>query len=397
MKRYLDALKKFMDYQASGGILLLVTTILAIIFANSTYSTIYHHFLEFPLGIQIGNLIGKHSLEHFVNDGLMAIFFLLVSLEVKREVIEGQLSTRDQQILPVLAAVGGVVIPALIYVFINSGNIVNGVSTVHGWAIPSATDIAFALGIISLFGKRVPISLKVFLTALAIIDDLGAILIIAIFYNNDLQVTNLLWALLTTLVLFYMNANKVTNKAPYLLFGFLLWVFILNSGIHATIAGVLLGLSIPMQGPRKTSPLKSLEHKLEPWCAFFILPLFAFCNAGINLEGVSIMQIFSNPLSLGITAGLFLGKQLGVFFTIFFLVKLGVAKMPENSCWRQVYGMSLLTGIGFTMSIFIGNLAFDPALGLQNDVRVGILMGSLLSAVFGFLVLHLCCPKKKAQ
>jgi len=399
IRYFQDALLKFMSYQASGGILLLVMAVLAIIFANSNLYDFYHHLLETPVGFMAGHFSIELSFEHFVNDGLMAVFFLLVTLEIKREVIEGQLSTRDQQVLPVIGAIGGVAIPALIYVFFNMGYEVNGESAVRGWAIPSATDIAFALGIISLLGSKAPVSLKAFLTALAIIDDLIAILIIAFFYSSDLNVNNLLWAFIIFVGMFWMNKSHITRRGPYIALGIILWVLILESGVHATIAGVLIGVTIPLRAKdvNHDSPLKSLEHALEPWTAFLILPIFAFCNAGISFESLTLASIFENPISLGILAGLFIGKQLGVFSIIYLLIKSGVASMPDRSNWMQIYGVSVLTGIGFTMSIFIGNLAFPPEFQITDEVRAGILAGSVLSSVLGYIILYMACkdaPKK---
>lgn len=390
IKYFQDALQKFMQYQASGGILLLIMTILALIFANSNLYSFYHHFLEAPITLTISNYIIALNVEKFVNDGLMAIFFLLVTLEIKREMLEGQLSSRDQQILPVIAAIGGVVVPALIYVFFNIDYLVAGESSVRGWAIPSATDIAFALGVASLLGKRVPTSLKAFLTALAIIDDLIAILIIAFFYNTELAVNNLLWVAIIFIIMLWMNSRNITRKAIYLFLGVILWALILESGVHATIAGVLIALTIPLKvkDGNNNSPLKVLEHALAPWCAFLILPVFAFCNAGISFANLSFASLISNPVSLGILAGLFIGKQFGVFTIVYLLIKSGLAKMPQGANWAQIYGVATLTGIGFTMSIFIGNLAFPPEYQITNEVRAGILAGSLLSSILGYAILH---------
>ena len=390
IKYFQDALQKFMQYQASGGILLLIMTILALIFANSDLYNFYHHFLEAPITLTISNYIIALNVEKFVNDGLMAIFFLLVTLEIKREMLEGQLSSRDQQILPVIGAIGGVVVPALIYVFFNIDYLVAGESSVRGWAIPSATDIAFALGVASLLGKRVPTSLKAFLTALAIIDDLIAILIIAFFYNTELAVNNLLWVAIIFIIMLWMNSRNITRKAIYLFLGVILWALILESGVHATIAGVLIALTIPLKvkDENNNSPLKVLEHALAPWCAFLILPVFAFCNAGISFANLSFASLISNPVSLGILAGLFIGKQFGVFTIVYLLIKSGLAKMPQGANWAQIYGVATLTGIGFTMSIFIGNLAFPPEYQITNEVRAGILAGSLLSSILGYAILH---------
>ena len=389
-----DALAQFMKYQAAGGVLLLIMALIAIIFANSGFHNLYHHFLEMPVLITVGGIKLGNNFETFVNDGLMVIFFLLVSLEIKREVIEGNLSTRDQQIIPVIGALGGVIIPALIYILINLNQ--ESTEVIKGWAIPSATDIAFAIGVISLFGKRVPASLKIFLLALAIIDDLAAILIIALFYNADLSITSLLLAVIIMIGLVIMNKSGIINKSLYFIAGFLLWLAVLKSGIHATIAGVLLGFTIPLraQDHNGLSPLKTVEHSLEPWVAFAILPIFAFCNAGVDLSGINIASIFNNSVSLGIILGLFFGKQIGVFGSLFLLIKLGFAKMPKNTNWTQIYGISILTGIGFTMSIFIANLAFTEQAEILNNARIGILLASLLAALIGYLILHFSCPKK---
>lgn len=290
IKYFQEALHKFIQYQASGGILLLLMTILALIFANSGLHHFYHHLLEAPIIFTISNYMIDLNVEKFVNDGLMAIFFLLVTLEIKREMLEGQLSTRDQQILPVVGAIGGVAIPALFYVYFNMEYMVEGESAIRGWAIPSATDIAFALGIASLLGKKVPLSLKAFLTALAIIDDLIAILIIAFFYNTELAINNLLWVAVIFIIMLWMNSRNISRKAPYLFLGVIVWALILESGVHATIAGVLIALTIPLniKGDKKNRPLIVLEHALAPWCAFLILPIFAFCNAGISFENLSL-------------------------------------------------------------------------------------------------------------
>lgn len=390
-----EVLDRFVKYQAAGGILLLVASLVAVIMANSSLYDFYHHLIEMPLVVTIGHFHLGHHLEFWVNDGLMVIFFLLVSLEIKREVVEGQLSSRDQQIIPVIGALGGVLVPSLIFVLFSWDYVVGDQAALKGWAIPAATDIAFAIGVISLFGKRVPISLKLFLTALAIIDDLAAILIIAIFYNTNLSVDALLCAVILMSLLIFINYMGVSKLFPYFFLGFFLWIAVLESGIHATIAGVLLGLTIPLRTKKKGkhSPLKNLEHSLEPWVAFCILPIFAFANAGVSFSG-NIIDIATNPISLGIIMGLFIGKQLGVFTTVFFLVKSGMAGMPKDANWKQLYGVSILTGIGFTMSIFIANLAFPGAEEFLNISKIGILIGSLLSAIVGYVILHYTCPKK---
>jgi len=391
------AIARFIRYQAAGGILLLIMALFAIIIANSGFHDVYHHFLEMPFVVTLGHFHLGHNIEFFINDGLMVIFFLLVSLEIKREVLEGQLSSRDQQIIPVIGALGGVVLPAAIFAIFNWNYNVGDQAAINGWAIPAATDIAFAIGVISLFGSRVPISLKLFLTALAIIDDLAAILIIALFYNNNLSIDALLFAIIIVSLLIYMNYAGVTKLLPYFVLGFCLWIAVLESGIHATIAGVLLGLTIPLRGEGKDthSPLKTLEHSLEPWSAFFILPIFAFANAGVSLAGLDFGDAVTNPISLGIIAGLFIGKQLGVFTTVFLLVKSGIAKMPKGANWKQIYGVSILTGIGFTMSIFIGNLAYIDSAEFLNIARIGILCGSFISAICGYIILHYTCAKEE--
>lgn len=390
-----DSLKKFIHMESSSGILLLLASLVAILFANSPLSYYYNDLLLQPVHITVGSLVIEKNLSLFINDGLMAVFFLLVSLEIKREVLEGHLSKREQQILPLAAALGGIVVPSLCYVLVNKGHVFYGVETINGWAIPAATDIAFALGIMALLGKRVPISLKVFLTALAILDDLAAILIIAIFYSGDLSVVSLLLASVFILCLIILNLNNVTKKAPYFVFGFLLWLCVLKSGIHATLAGVILGLTIPLNLKDKNgeSPLKSLEHSLHPWTAFLILPIFAFANAGVNLDGISFSQLF-DKVPLGIILGLFVGKQVGVFFAVKLVVSLKLAKMPERADWLSIYGVALLTGIGFTMSIFIANLAFPYQDVIINEARLGILVGSFLSAVTGYIALRVATRPK---
>lgn len=393
-----ESIEKFIKLEASAGILLIVASALAIIFANSPLQHIYHELLEQPVALTIGPLSVEKHLSHFINDGLMAVFFLLVSLEIKREVIEGHLSNRDQQILPVVGAIGGVLFPSLIYAYFNHDFIYHDTHTISGWAIPAATDIAFALGVISLLGSRVPPSLKIFLAALAIIDDLAAIIIIALFYSANLSVVSLLLAAVLILLLIILNLNRVTKKAAYFVIGFFLWFCVLKSGIHATLAGVIIGLTIPLRvvDENSKSPLRSLEHSLHPWVAYLILPIFAFANAGVDLSNLS-MADFTNKVPLGIICGLFIGKQLGVFVTIKALVGLGFAKMPKGANWGHIYGVSVLTGIGFTMSIFIGNLAFPSHPEITNVARLGILVGSVLSAVVGYTVLSLVSKKEQKK
>jgi NhaA family Na+:H+ antiporter len=333
------------------------------------------------------------SISHWINDGLMAIFFFLIGLEVKRELLEGALKSKETAIFPAIAAVGGMLAPALIYVLFNMGD----PEAMSGWAIPAATDIAFALGIMALLGKRVPVALKVFLLALAIIDDLGVIVIIALFYSSDLSTLALTIGFIMTAVLFMLNAKKVTSIPVYLLVGAVLWVSVLASGVHATLAGVVLGFAIPLKGNEgEKSPLKHIEHALHPYVAFLILPIFAFANAGISLEGVS-MSGLTSMLPLGIALGLLVGKPLGIFSFSWFAVKLGVAKLPEGVDFKQVFAVSVLCGIGFTMSIFISSLAFTGVSPeFDTYARLGILMGSTTAAVLGYMLLNFSLPKEEA-
>ncbi|MBT4989457.1 MAG: Na+/H+ antiporter NhaA [Rickettsiales bacterium] len=391
----LSRLEKFIKFEATAGIFLLISALVAIMLANSELSYLYYEFIHIPIKFQLGYYALSSSVEHLVNDGLMAIFFLVVSLEIKKEMLEGHLSSPDQRNLPLIAAIAGVIVPAVIFIFFNKGNIIDGVSTTNGWAIPTATDIAFALGVLALFGRRVPVALKVFLMALAIIDDLIAILIIAIFYNHELSAIALLSALAIIMVLGMLNVSGVAKKTPYLCFGFILWVCVFNSGLHATLAGVVLGLFVPLnvKNKPKCSPLKEMDKELHYLVGFFIVPLFAFVNSGISLKGVSVAGLLSDPVALGIMVGLLLGKQLGIFGTIYLLIKSGISKMPKNSNWGQIYGISLLTGIGFTMSIFVGNLAFPNSEILINSSKIGVIFGSGLSAVIGYIVLQITCSK----
>ncbi|MDQ7005097.1 MAG: Na+/H+ antiporter NhaA [Ghiorsea sp.] len=381
-------IEEFIKKESSSGILLMIATILALIFSNTFLSGYYEAFLHVPVSIQIGSLSLDKSLHHWVNDGLMAIFFFLIGLEVKREVLEGHLSSMSQVTLPIVAAIGGMVVPALIYVYFNADNPL----AANGWAIPTATDIAFALGILSLLGKRVPLSLKVFLMALAIIDDLGAIVIIALFYTVDLSTLSITLASVALAVLIVMNRLGVVRKSAYFIVGLILWVSVLKSGVHATLAGVALAFTIPLYGKSKdgetVSPLKTLEHDLHYWVAFFILPIFAFSNAGVNFTEISLDQMSGN-VPLGIMLGLFLGKQLGVFGFSWIAIKLGLAKMPEGSHWLQLYGVSVLTGIGFTMSLFITSLAFGSPDLFQYTDKLAILVGSFAAGILGYLVLRL--------
>ena len=380
----------FFKLEASSGLVLLFSAIVALIISNSELSSLYFNSLEKYLFIGINNFGLKLTLIHWVNDVLMAIFFFFVTLEIKREFLQGELSNRKQAVLPIIAAVGGMLVPALLYVFINYGNS----DTLNGWAIPSATDIAFSLGVLSLLGSRVPLSLKVFLTALAIIDDLGAIVIIALFYSGDLSIKYLSLMLLSFIILLILNKFNVKKFLPYLIVGFFLWEFTHQSGIHATIAGVLLACTIPHRKKDKDfSLLIKLEHAISPYVAFGIMPLFAFANAGVSLDGLTFGSLL-NKVPLGIVLGLFVGKQLGVFVFSYISIKLKIAQMPNNSNWLNFYGVGILTGIGFTMSLFVGNLAFVENIQYMDGVKIGVLSGSLLSTVFGYLLLLIFSKNK---
>ena len=385
-------LDEFIKRESASGILLILATFLALLFSNSFMSPVYEYFLHIPVEIRIGPLELDKSLSHWVSDGLMAIFFLLIGLEVKREILEGHLSSIRQIALPGFAALGGMVVPAVIYYFFNKDN----PAAIDGWAIPTATDIAFALGVLSLLGNRVPVSLKVFLMALAIIDDLGAIIIIAVFYTADLSTLSITVAAAALLVLICLNLLGVSKKSAYFIVGAVLWVSVLKSGVHATLAGVALAFTIPITGKdennRIFSPLKEIEHGLHFWVAFLILPLFAFVNAGVNVTDISLDQM-SGAVPVGIMLGLFLGKQLGVFGFSWLAIKLKLATLPDESNWMQLYGVSILTGIGFTMSLFIVSLAFeDPSLFQYTD-KLAILLGSFASGIVGYLILK-CCRKQ---
>ena len=381
--------KWFFKLEAASGLVLLFAAIIALLVSNSEFSSNYNEILNSYLSFGFGSFKLKLSVLHWINDVLMAIFFFLVSLEIKREFIQGELSNPKQALLPIIAAVGGMLVPALIYVVINFGDS----TTLKGWAIPSATDIAFSLGVLSLLGKRVPVSLKVFLTALAIIDDLGAIVIIAFFYSGKIQFFYLLLMFAAMVILLIMNRLNVRNFIPYLIAGIFLWEFTHASGIHATISGVLLALTIPHKDKEnehyhKNSMLIKLEHTISPYVAFGIMPIFAFANAGVSLEGINLLSLL-NPVPLGILCGLFFGKQLGVFLFSYLSIKLKFAEMPNNSNWIMLYGVGILTGIGFTMSLFVGNLAFAESTQHLDGVKIGVLLGSLASTVFGYIVILL--------
>lgn len=384
-----DFLKKFLEKDSSVGILLMIATALAMLLANSPLHWLYDYLLETPLEIRLGrHLHIAKPLLLWINDGLMAVFFFLIGLEVKREVLVGQLSSKAQIALPGFAAIGGMVVPALIYVLINLGDPV----ALNGWAIPAATDIAFALGVLALLGDRVPTSLKIFLLALAIMDDLGAIVIIALFYSGDLSTTMLILAAICLVVLGVMNRLHVERIAPYLWIGVLLWHFVLKSGVHATLAGVALAFAIPLKGRKDPdhSPLAELEHNLHPWVNYLILPVFAFANAGIPLAGMGLGALL-HPVPLGIMFGLVAGKLAGVYGFSLVAIRLGLAQMPAGANGRHLLGIAALCGIGFTMSLFIGGLAFEHTGGdvvsYLTTHRLGILSGSLISGLLGYLIL----------
>ncbi len=381
--------KWFFKLEAASGLVLLLAAIVALYISNSNFADIYFETLDKYLFFGINNFGIKLSVLHWINDALMAIFFFFVTLEIKREFLQGELSNFKQALLPIIGAVGGMLVPALIYVYVNLGDS----ETLNGWAIPSATDIAFSLGVLSLLGKRVPLSLKVFLTALAIIDDLGAILIIALFYSGDLSIKYLSLMLIAFLFLLILNKFNIKKFFPYLLGGLFLWDFTHNSGIHATIAGVLLATCIPHRKKEKDfSLLIKVEHAISPYVAFGIMPLFAFANAGVSLEGLNLNSLL-DKVPLGIVLGLFLGKQLGVFVFSYISIKLKIAQMPNNSNWYNFYGVGVLTGIGFTMSLFVGNLAFLENMQYMDGVKIGVLTGSLLSTLFGYFLI-LLTPNK---
>jgi len=384
----------FLSKEVAGGLLLCITAILALIIANSPMEGLYQSILDLPISVKAGDFKIDKPLLLWVNDGLMAIFFFLVGLELKREFMEGELSNAKKVALPALGALGGMLIPAIIYAALNY----NDPIAFHGWAIPAATDIAFALGVLALLGSRVPISLKILLTSIAIFDDIGAIIIIALFYTSKLSLTAMGIAALCCLVLFFLNRSGSTQKSLYILLGVIMWVALLKSGVHATLGGIILAFFIPMNDkdhPNR-SPLKMMEHDLHYVVAFFILPVFAFCNAGVNFSGVGIEQI-THSVPLGIVAGLFIGKQLGVFTFCWLGIKLGLAQLPSGSSWTHLYGISALCGIGFTMSLFIGSLAFEDEITKSLfDERIGIIAGSLLSGILGYVVLYYAGRDDKA-
>lgn len=392
MPRIVNKIQDFLRYETSAGFVLMFVALMALIANNSPLSGFYSGFLSTPVEVQFGSFEIAKPLLLWINDGLMAIFFFLVGLEIKREVLEGELSSFDKASLPIFAAIGGVIIPALVYVYFNISDPV----LIKGWAIPAATDIAFALGILALVGSRVPVSLKILLLAVAIIDDLVAIIIIALFYTQDLSLVALGWGGVGVAGLIALNRMGTMRITPYALIGVFVWACVLKSGVHATLAGVVTALAIPLKAkdPNNSSPLHRAEHGLHIWVAFLILPLFAFANAGVSLAGITVSDIIA-PLPLGIALGLFLGKQVGVFSFAWFAVKLGLAKLPTGANWCQIYGVACLTGVGFTMSLFIGTLAFEGDETL-NAVRLGVLMGSIASGVLGFVLLRFFCGEPQS-
>jgi NhaA family Na+:H+ antiporter len=384
-----SALARFINHEATAGLILVVAAAAALVFTNIGYAESYDHFLELPVSVHIGGIGLDKTLIHWINDGLMAIFFFLVGLEIKREVLQGNLSSREQITLPAMAALGGMLLPALIYAYFNWGT-----SSIGGWAIPAATDIAFALGALALIGARLPLSLKVFLLTLATLDDLGAIVIIAIFYTSDLSLIGLGLAGLAFAGLVILNRLRIDRTPPYIFFGFAMWVFVLKSGVHATLAGVALAMTIPLLRRDGSNFIHALEEGLHPYVKFLILPLFAFANAGIPLAGLS-MDSLTSSLPLGIAAGLVLGKPLGILLAVTACVSLGFAKLPERATWAHMIGVGCLAGIGFTMSLFIGTLAFDEPAQI-DAVRVGVIAGSIISTILGLAILWLGSRKSKS-
>ena len=377
-------IKEFLQKESAGGLLLVGAAVVAMVLVNSPLDFLYFALLDTPVSIQVGALILDKPLLLWINDGLMAVFFFLIGLEIKREVLEGELSDPARLVIPAIAAVGGMAVPAMVYVAMNQGD----PAALAGWAIPTATDIAFALGVLSLLGSRVPNVLKLFLLTLAIIDDLGAIIIIALFYSGDLSMISLAVASIALITLFLMNKKGVTNIAPFILVGAVLWTAVLKSGVHATLAGVVLAFFIPLKDPANgKSPLLHLEHMLHPYVAFAILPIFAFANTGIDFTGLTLESLL-HPVPLGIATALVLGKQVGVFGFSWIAIKLRLGKLPEGINWLSIYGISALCGIGFTMSLFISGLAAEEiGTGEMVDDRLGIMLGSLISALIGYLVL----------
>jgi NhaA family Na+:H+ antiporter len=383
-------IRGFLKLEFAGGVILFAAAALAVAVSNTPLDRFYDWFLNIPVEIRIGALHIAKPMLLWINDGLMAVFFFLIGLEIKREFLEGKLSTISQLSLPAVAAIGGMVVPAGIYAFINMGDPEN----LNGWAIPAATDIAFALGILALLGDRVPSSVKVLLTAIAIFDDLGAIILIAVFYTDQLSVPSLVFGFAALAILAVLNMRNVVQTAPYVVLGIIVWVCVLKSGVHATLAGVALAMAIPLRATDAygRSPLRHLEHSLHGWVAFGILPLFAFANAGVTFEDIGFSS-FVEPVKLGISTGLFIGKQVGIFGALWFMIGWGFARMPEGANWVQLYGVSLLCGVGFTMSLFIGGLAWEHS-DFDAPIRLGVITGSILSAVFGSVILHFGAVKR---
>jgi len=390
-KKAVEALRDFLKLESASGLLLIGATICALLFANFPSSlALYLQFLDLQLTVTVGSVGVDKPLVLWINDALMALFFMLVGLELKREIVDGQLSRPDQLLLPAAAALGGVAVPAAIYWWINAGV----QSQQSGWAIPTATDIAFALAILGLMGSRVPVSLKIFLTTIAIVDDLAAIILIAIFYTHDLSASALAGACAGIVGLFLLNRWRVMRLAPYLLVGVVIWFCVLKSGVHATLAGVVVAAFIPMRSPGGDSPAGQLEHALHPWIAYAILPLFAFANAGVSFTGLS-REAMTGGVPTGIVLGLFIGKQLGVFGMVVLARLLRIANLPAGATWGQLYGVAVLCGVGFTMSLFIGSLAFGESNPeLVSGVKMGVMGGSLFSAIFGLIILNFTLPRK---
>ncbi|MBM3541978.1 MAG: Na+/H+ antiporter NhaA [Alphaproteobacteria bacterium] len=389
----LAAIRNFLKWEASAGLMLIGAAAAALIAANSSLAPAYAAFLDIPVAVMLGDFQIAKPLLMWINDLLMAVFFFLVGLEIKREFVEGELSTFRQAVLPFLGAVGGMALPAAIYLYLNAGDPTNA----NGWAIPAATDIAFALGILVLAGSRVPIAVKVLLTAIAILDDLGAIVIIAAFYTPTLSTTALSVGAVAVLCLAALNIAGIARRAPYMLVGIVLWAAVLKSGVHATLAGVILALFIPIRtkDAQGRVPLHHLEHALHPWVAFAIVPLFGFANAGVSFAGMTLASLFET-VTLGIAAGLFVGKQIGIFGTVALAILLGLAARPAGASWLHLYAMAVVSGIGFTMSLFIGRLAFeDPS--YAAPVRLGVLVGSLASTILGLLLFRLCAPVRAGE
>lgn len=386
--------RKFLRLESAGGILLFLAAMMALMIANSPLREYYDHLMHMTLAVQIGDASLSKPFILWVNDGLMAIFFLSVGLEIKRELVVGELSTLDRVSFPAIAAMGGIVVPAAVYVCFNWGDHF----ALHGWAIPTATDIAFALGVLSLLGPRVPVSLKIFLTALAIFDDLGAIVIIAIFYTAEISMMSLIFAAVCVIGLLALNRLGVKRQEAYFFIGLLLWLAVLKSGVHATLAGVAIALTIPLsvKGDPETSPLRELEERLLPWVTFLVLPLFAFANAGVSFDGVALSHFFG-PIPMGIVFGLLVGKQVGIFGASWLAIKLKISPMPRRASWLGLYAVSVICGVGFTMSLFIGTLAFGDVASEQAAlVRFGVLVGSLLAGMIGYVVLSIAYPKPAA-